>query len=58
MPLTCAPLWNAIQQELRELGITHEDKVIENGMHVEILMAEFWAGNRIPKPEGWVERVD
>ena len=58
MPLVCAPLWNEIQEHLRELGVTHENKAIENGMHVEILMAEFWASTRIPKPEGWKETVD
>lgn len=58
MPLQCAPLWNEIQANLRDLGITHPDKAVEAGMHFEILMAEYWAGSHVPKPEGWIERVD
>jgi hypothetical protein len=58
LPLICAPLWDEIQQHLRELGIEHHNKAVEAGMHVEILMAEFLAGTRQPKPENWVETVD
>jgi hypothetical protein len=58
MPSACAPLWNEIQANLRDVGVVHESKAIEAGMHVEILMAEYWAGMRQPKPKDWVERVD
>jgi hypothetical protein len=55
MPLDCKPLWDKIQERLRELGVIHHNKGVEAGMHVEILMAEFWASERIPRPENWVE---
>jgi len=58
MPKDCAPLWNEIQANLRDLGVVHESAAIEAGMHVEILMAEYWASTHVPRPEGWVERVD
>jgi hypothetical protein len=58
LPLECEPLWNEIQRNLRELGVVHWNKGVEAGMHVEILMAEYWAGLRIPRPEGWKETVD
>jgi hypothetical protein len=53
MPLSTEPLWNEIQERLRELGVEHHNKGIEAGMHMEILMAEFLAGLRVPRPDGW-----
>lgn len=53
MPIACAPLWEAVQERLRELGVEHYNKGIEAGMHVEILLAEFLAGTRTPSPEKW-----
>lgn len=53
MPISVTPMWNEIQRVLREYGVTHHNKGIEAGMHMEILMAEFMAGHRVPLPEGW-----
>lgn len=58
LPIACKPLWDEIQAQLRELEIVHHNKGVEAGMHVEILMAEYLAGLRIPRPEGWTETVD
>lgn len=58
MPISCQPLWEAVQERLRELGIEHPNKGIEAGMHLEILLAEFQAGERVPLPEGWYGPYD
>lgn len=54
MPISVEPLWKQIQQRLRELGVTHPNKAVEAGMHVEILMAEFWSGTRYLDAEDWI----
>jgi hypothetical protein len=51
-------MWDEIQERLRELGIEHHNKGIEAGMHLEILMAEFLAGQRVPTPENWYGSYD
>lgn len=58
MPIGVKPLWDEIQQKLRELELVHHNDAIEAGMHVEALLAEFYAGTQIPRPDGWIERVD
>jgi len=58
MPISVQPLWEEIQQQMREFELVHANEAVEAGMHVEALMAEYLAGTRIPRPEGWTETVD
>ena len=53
LPIECKPLWDEIQERLRDLEVSHPNKGVEAGMHVEILCAEFLAGTRVPSPEKW-----
>lgn len=48
MPVDVEPLWDEIQRIMRLYGIEHPNKAVENGMHLEMLVAEFLAGSRVP----------
>lgn len=53
IPASVAPLWDFIQERLRELEVEHHNKGIEAGMHLEILCAEFLSSDQHPRPEEW-----
>lgn len=48
LPELVGPLWDEVQRVMREHGITHDNKGVENGMHLEMLIADFLAGRRVP----------
>lgn len=54
-PISFSPVWEVVQDELRARGVSHHNKGIEAGMHLEILAAEFLAGllRHEDVPEDW-----
>lgn len=48
LPVGASPLWDEVQRIMREFEIEHPNKGVENGMHLEMLIADFLAGLRVP----------
>ena len=48
IPETVGPLWDEVQRIMRQYEIEHPNKAVENGMHLEMLIADFLSGRRVP----------